>query len=49
MFIKLIQVEEFLDCSQYLDEPDDDLQGELNNKIKCIENEIPYLGFFDDI
>lgn len=48
-FIKLIQVEEFLHYAQYIDEPDDELQGELNYKIKCIENEIPYMGFFDDI
>jgi Ser/Thr protein kinase RdoA (MazF antagonist) len=49
LFIKLIQVEEFLHYAQYLDEPDDELQGELNYKIKCIENDIPYMGFFDDI
>ncbi|MDA0243692.1 MAG: phosphotransferase [Chloroflexi bacterium] len=49
LFIKLSQVEEFLDYSQYLDEPDDELQDELNYKIKCIENGIPYMGFFDDI
>ena len=49
LFIKLIQVEEFLHYAQYLDEPDDELQGELNYKIKCIEEEIPYMGFFDDI
>jgi Ser/Thr protein kinase RdoA (MazF antagonist) len=49
LFIKLIQVEEFLHYAQYLDEPDDELQGELNYKIKCIENGIPYMGFFDDI
>ena len=49
LFIKLIQVEEFLHYAQYLDEPDGELQGELNYKIKCIENEIPYMGFFDDI
>lgn len=49
LFIKLIQVEEFLHYAQYLDEADDELQGELNYKIKCIENEIPYMGFFDEI
>ena len=49
LFINLIQVEEFLHYAQYLDEPDDELQGELNYKIKCIENAIPYMGFFDDI
>ena len=49
LFIKLIQVEEFLHYAQYLDEPDDELQGELNYKIKCIENDVPYMGFYDDI
>jgi len=49
LFIKLIQVEEFLHYAQYLDEPDEELQGELNYKIKCIENGIPYMGFFDNI
>ncbi len=49
MFIQLIQVEEFLHYAQYLDEPDDRLQSELNYKIVCIENEIPYMGFFDAI
>lgn len=49
LFIKLIQVEEFLHYAQYLDEPNDELQGELNYKIKCIENGIPYMGYFDDI
>ena len=49
LFIKLIQVEEFLHYALYLDEQDAELQGELNYKIKCIENGIPYMGFFDDI
>lgn len=49
LFINVIQVEEFLHYAQYLDEPDDALQGELNYKIKCIEDGIPYMGFFDAI
>jgi len=49
LFIKLIQVEEFLHFVQYIDDPDDELQGELNYKIMCLENEIPYMGFFDAI
>lgn len=49
LFIKLIQVEEFLHYAQYLDEPDSELQCELSYKIKCLENGIPYMGFFDDI
>jgi Ser/Thr protein kinase RdoA (MazF antagonist) len=49
LFIRLIQVEEFLHFVRYIDEPDDGLQGELNYKIKCIENGIPFMGFYDDI
>ena len=49
LFIKLVQVEEFLHYAQYLEEPDDELHDELNYKIKCIEKGIPYMGFFDDI
>ena len=49
LFIKLIQMEEFLHYAIYLDEPDDTLQAELQYKIKCIEDEIPYMGFFDSI
>jgi Ser/Thr protein kinase RdoA (MazF antagonist) len=49
LFIKLVHVEDFLHYSQYLNDLDDELQGELNYKIKCIENKIPYMGFFDDI
>lgn len=49
LFIKLIEVEEFLHLLPGLDEPDDELQSELNYRITCIENDIPYLGFFDAI
>jgi Ser/Thr protein kinase RdoA (MazF antagonist) len=49
LFTSLLQVEEFLDPARYLEEPDDELQGELSYKIKCIENGIPYMGFFDEI
>lgn len=49
LFIKLIQIEEFLHYVQYIDDPDEDLQAELKYKIKCIEDEIPYMGFFDSI
>ena len=49
LFIKLIQIEEFLHYVQYINEPDDELQAGLKYKIKCIEDEIPYMGFFDGI
>jgi Ser/Thr protein kinase RdoA (MazF antagonist) len=49
LFIKLIQMEEFLHYAQYLDDPDEEIQAGLKYKIKCIEEEIPYMGFFDRI
>jgi hypothetical protein len=49
LFLKLIQVEEFLHFVQYIDEPDEEMLAELNYRVKCIEDDIPYLGFFDSI
>ncbi len=49
LFINLLHMEEFLHYVRYIDEPDDELQAELNYRIKCIEEEIPYMGFFDSI
>jgi len=49
LFLKLVQVEEFLHFVQYIHEPQKEIQAGLNYKIKCIEEDIPYLGFFDSI
>jgi Ser/Thr protein kinase RdoA (MazF antagonist) len=49
LFIRLGQGEEFLHYAQYLDDADEELQGELDYKMRCIEDEIPYMGFFDAI
>jgi Ser/Thr protein kinase RdoA (MazF antagonist) len=49
LFVRLIQVEEFLHFAQYIEEADEEMQGELDYKIKCIEDDIPYMGFFDPI
>lgn len=49
LFIRLIQVEELLHYAQYLGDMDEDMQGEMNYKIRCIEEEIPYMGFFDGV
>lgn len=49
LFIKLIQIEEFLHYAQYLDSADEEIQAGLKYKIKCLEEEIPYMGFFDCI
>lgn len=49
IFLRLIQMQELVYYAQYLDEPDEDIQSGLRYKIACIENDIPYLGFFDRI
>ena len=49
LFVRLIQAEELLHFVQYIDEADEALQAELDYKIKCIEEQIPYMGFFDSI
>ncbi|HSF81581.1 MAG TPA: phosphotransferase [Anaerolineales bacterium] len=49
LFVRLIQVEEFLHFVRYIDVPDDERQAQLAYKIKCIEDEIPYMGFFDSL
>ena len=46
LFLQVIQMEEFLHYAQYLDGPDDEIQAGLNYKRRCIEEDIPYLGFF---
>jgi len=48
-FILLVQVEEFLHYLRYLEVPDQEIQTGLRYKIKCIQDEIPYMGFFDPI
>jgi Ser/Thr protein kinase RdoA (MazF antagonist) len=49
IFIKLIQIEELLYFAQYMGGEDAEIQAGLKYKIKCIEEDIPYLGFFDSI
>ena len=49
LFIRLIQVEEFLYYVQYLNDPDEEMQAHLRYLIKCIEDDLPYMGFFDRI
>ncbi len=49
LFVQLIQVEEFLHFVRYIDEPDEEMQAQLQYKIRCIEEDIPYMGFFDTI
>lgn len=49
LFLRLVQMQELMHYAQYLDEPDEEVQAGLRYKIRCIEQDIPYLGFFDDI
>jgi Ser/Thr protein kinase RdoA (MazF antagonist) len=47
LFLRLVQMQELIYFAQYLDGQDEDIQGGLRYKIRCIEEELPYLGFFD--
>ena len=49
LFLRLVQMQELMHFAQYLDDPDEETQAGLRYKIHCIENDIPYLGFFDDV
>jgi Ser/Thr protein kinase RdoA (MazF antagonist) len=49
LFVKLIQVEEFLHFVRYIDEPDQEMQARLKYLMRCIEDDIPYMGFFDSM
>jgi Ser/Thr protein kinase RdoA (MazF antagonist) len=49
LFLRLIQMQELTYYAQYLDEPDEEIQAGLRYKIRCIEGEIPYMGFFDSL
>jgi Ser/Thr protein kinase RdoA (MazF antagonist) len=49
LFLRLIQMQELMHYAQYIDEPDEELQAELGYKIRCIEEDIPYMGFFDPL
>lgn len=49
LFLRVIQMQELMHFAQYLDEPDEEIQAGLRYKIHCIENDIPFMGFFDDI
>ena len=49
LFLRLIQMQELMHYAQYLDEPDEETQAGIRYKIRCIAEDIPYLGFFDPI
>jgi Ser/Thr protein kinase RdoA (MazF antagonist) len=47
LFLKLVQAEELLHFVQYIDLPDEEMQARLNYLIRCIEENSPFLGFFE--
>lgn len=49
LFLRVIQMQELMHYAQYIDQPDEELQAALRYKIYCIENDIPYMGFFDEV
>jgi Ser/Thr protein kinase RdoA (MazF antagonist) len=49
LFLRLIQMQELVYYAQYLDDPDEEIQAGLRYKIHCIQHDIPYLGFFDEV
>lgn len=48
-FLRVVQMQELLYFLQYIDVPDEEIQAGLRYKIRCIEDGLPYLGFFDPI
>jgi Ser/Thr protein kinase RdoA (MazF antagonist) len=46
LFLRLVQMQELVYYAQYLDKPDEKIQAGLRYKIRCIEEDIPYLVFF---
>jgi Ser/Thr protein kinase RdoA (MazF antagonist) len=49
LFLRLVQMQELTYYAQYLDGSDEEIQAGLRYKIRCIENDLPYLGFFDNM
>jgi len=49
LFIRLIQAEELLHYSRYFGTEDPEINAHLKYLITCIENDLPYMGFFDPI
>ena len=49
LFIQLIQAEEFLHYARYIGTEDAETSAHLHYLITCIENDLPYMGFFDSI
>ena len=48
LFLRVVQMQELVYFARYLDGDDEEIQAGLRYKIRCIEEDIPYLGFFDE-
>lgn len=49
LFIRLIQVEELLHYLRYFEDGDAEIQSHLSYLVTCVEEDLPYMGFFDPI
>ena len=49
LFLRVVQMQELVYYLQYYGGPDEEIQAGLAYKIRCIEDDIPYLGFFDPV
>jgi Ser/Thr protein kinase RdoA (MazF antagonist) len=49
LFLRVVQMQELLYFLPYRHVPDDDIQAGLRYKARCVEEDIPWLGFFDAI
>ncbi|MBN1247533.1 MAG: phosphotransferase [Anaerolineae bacterium] len=49
LFLRVVQMQELLYFLQYWHGPDEEIQAGLRYKIRCVVEDIPWLGFFDAI
>jgi len=49
LFIKLIQVEELIHYLPYYQQEEEEILPHLRYLIKCVEEDLPYMGFFDTL
>jgi len=51
LFIKIVEMEDLINIFQHLELSGENIENseELNYRLTCIENDIPYFGFFDNI
>ena len=49
LFLQVVQMQELIYFLRYWRRADDEIQAGLRYKIRCVEEGIPWLGFFDPI